>query len=343
MIQYLAQKIHHEITKNAQRILLVPHTNPDGDSLSSACAFFQYINQHSIPHHMYCSAPISSELQFLPHVEHICYDLSVLENIHFDAICVFDSGDLQYAGIAEFVSHLSYRPVIINFDHHYTNEQYGTYNFVLTDAAATTEVLYRYFVYNSIPIDKQIATCLLTGLVTDTGNFSNPATSASALSVAADLVRRGGKLPLITKYTLQNKSLNMLRLWGKVLSGLEHNQEMDIAYTVLTQKDAEEFGISGESCEGIANFLNNLGEARAALVLRELGGGKIKGSFRTTRADVDVSVWAKELGGGGHKKAAGFTIPGKLIETVDGWSAQGHPLLERIVRTPLASSRVDSN
>ena len=110
-----------------------------------------------------------------------------------------------------------------------------------------------------------------------------------------------------------------MKAWGLALSRLTYNKNYDVVYTVLTQSDLKNFGIGTDDLEGLSNFLNTLKDAKIIMVLYELSDGRIKGSLRTTRHDVDVSKIAMCLGGGGHKKAAGFEIKGQLRQTDAGW------------------------
>ena len=162
-----------------------------------------------------------------------------------------------------------------------------------------------------------MATSLLTGIITDTDNFSNPATSAASLKVAGELLRIGANLKLINKKVTQNKTVNLLKLWGEVFSRLNKNESLGLVYTYITRADFERYGISDSEAEGIANFLNNLGEAKIALILKETPDGKVKGSLRTTKDDVDVSSIAQRLSGGGHRKAAGFTTEGTIEQVLN--------------------------
>ena len=125
---------------------------------------------------------------------------------------------------------------------------------------------------------------------------------------------RGTKL-----FVAANQSIGMLKLWGRAFSRLTKSKFTNIVMTVITQKDFEECEVENDSAEGVANFLNNLHGAKAVLVLKEQKNGIIKGSLRTTQDGVDVSGFARIFGGGGHKKAAGFSINGKIIETPTGW------------------------
>ena len=116
---------------------------------------------------------------------------------------------------------------------------------------------------------------------------------------------------------VQNKSIDIIKLWGVILSRLNKKEEIDMAYTYLTIKDLVKYGIDDDDVEGISNFLNKLDGAKISLFIKETADGKVKGSFRTTHEDVDVSALAKKLGGGGHKKAAGFTADGTIENVVN--------------------------
>jgi phosphoesterase RecJ-like protein len=189
---------------------------------------------------------------------------------------------------------------------------------VQIDAASTTEVLYRFFQEVGFDLDADVATCLFAGIINDTDHFSNAATTASAMSVASDLITHGARINAVRAGMLQNKSVSLLKLWGIALARLYFQPTQEAVVTYLFQKDYESYGLTDGEVHGIPNFLNNLGEGRYTLFLKETENGSIKGSLRTTRDDIDVATIAKNFGGGGHKKAAGFTIPGRLVETPQG-------------------------
>ena len=313
-MQPIARQIHHHILK-ARKIVIVPHQHPDGDALGAATAFYEYLVGLKKDAAIFCVTPPSHKLNFLPHASLVTAHQPVITDPAVDTIVVLDSGDLRYNGIANLVKNQA--AAIINIDHHITNERYGHINLVRPQASSTCEILYHYFHANHLPINQPMATSLLAGITTDTGNFTNAATTASALSVGGELIRSGGNLNLVAAGTVQNKSVSALRLWGAVLSRLATDEPSGITYTYVTQKDLVASGNPDAESEGIANFLNNLDGNRIALILKEAPDGKIKGSFRTTRDDVDVSALAKKLGGGGHKKAAGFTVSGTIEEVLE--------------------------
>lgn len=310
-----AKQIYNLILK-ADKILLVPHQNPDGDALGAVSACMQCLDKIGKAHTAFCPTDISPKLHYLPHLEKVTNDAAIWDKADHDIIVVLDSGDLRYAGIDKYIAKLTHDPIIINIDHHVTNENFGHHNLIMPGASSTTEVLFNFFKYNQIEIDKNIATALLTGIITDTDNFSNAGTTITSLSAASELVKKGGDLNSIKNHIFRNRTVASLKLWGAVLSRLNKHEKLEIAYTYITQKDLKEHHASQTEAEGIANFLNNLSDGKAGMILKEAEDGKIKGSLRTTRDDVDVSAMAKIFGGGGHKKAAGFTIDGPMDSAV---------------------------
>lgn len=305
-----AKQIHKAIL-DAGKILLIPHEDPDGDALGSVSAFAYFLDKINKSYSIFCSTEVPEKLNVLPHLVSVSTDESVWDGGH-DLILILDSGDLKYAGVQNQINQLTHNPTIINIDHHPTNENFGHHNLIITTASSTAEILYHFFRYNKIEIDKNMAVSLLTGIVTDTDNFSNPGTTSSSLAVASDLISHGANFNLIKNWFSKDKSIIALKLWGEALSRLTKNEKLDIVYTYLTQKDLKKHNAGEAESQGISNFLNNLSDGRAALLLKETEKGKIKGSMRTTRDDYDVSVIAKSLGGGGHKKAAGFTVEGTI-------------------------------
>lgn len=315
MPERIAKKIYSKILES-KHILLIPHQHPDGDALGSVTALMHILKRLDIRHSAFCATESSEKLLFLPHADRVTTDANIW-NEDIDLIIVLDSGDLRYAGVDAHIKDMDSRPYIINIDHHPTNEHFGDLNLVIPEASSTTQILYHFFKVNAIDIDSYVATCLLTGLITDTGNFTNSATTTASLSIAGELVKRGGDINLIKRIIFQSKTLNALKLWGAVLSRLEEHDTHQIVYSYITKADLEEHGVDEEEVEGLANFMNNLADGKAALILREQETGKMKGSFRTTREDIDVSAIAKLLGGGGHKKAAGFSADGSPEEVLE--------------------------
>lgn len=305
-----AKQIYNQI-QEAKNILLVPHMNPDGDALGSLTAFMQFLRSIGKSHNAFCATAIPENLKIMPNAEHI-NTANAVWNDNYDLIIVFDSGDIRRAGIAEHIANSAKKPMIINIDHHATNENFGDHNMIMIDNSSTAEVLYHFFKYNDIPIDATMATCLLAGLITDTDFFTNGATSIKSLEITSTLILIGGNIKFIKELIFKNKTIDLLKVYGLILSRLKKHKEIDLIYSYITQKDTQKYTVSDNSMDEVTNFMNNISDIKACLIFRELADGKIKCSFRTTRHDVDVSLIAKHFGGGGHKKAAGCAIDGPL-------------------------------
>lgn len=313
-----------DVIDQAENIMLAMHRKPDGDTAGACLAVSHYLDSIGKKHVCFCVDALSESLSFLPGKEKITTDPLHwnAENATYDLIIVFDSGDLYYNGIGKYVEKLQHDFVIVNIDHHATNTHYGDYNLVIDTASSTCEIVHDFLQSKSI-LTKEMSTCLMTGVVTDTGGFTNMATTASSMQTASKLLQRGANLSDIAQKTMQHRSLSALKLWGRALERLRMNQ-YGMIVTVITQQDMKECGseygvVEGE---GLANFLHSLEETienQVVLVLIEQTNGTIKGSLRTKNSLIDVSKFATLLGGGGHKKAAGFTISGKLQKDGEKW------------------------
>ncbi|MBI4133627.1 DHH family phosphoesterase [Candidatus Uhrbacteria bacterium] len=318
-------KRFHDLLMRSRRTLLVAHKKPDGDTLGSASAVLNYLIREGHDVVAFCADAIPEQYHYLPGFERFTYDPGVFQD-QYDLLCVFDAGDPRYAGIALHLERMPQRPTIVNIDHHATNERYGDQNLLFTDASSTAEVVHRFFTANGITIDPHMATCLLTGIVTDTSNFVNPATNATCIRAASNLLICGARMGDITRSLVRNKSIPALQLWGRALERIRENHALGIASTIITKEDVEEAGADvGEATEGIANFLGAVLDVAVIMVLKEQSDGLIKGSLRSNSKD--VSAIAKLLGGGGHKKAAGFTVRGKLIEKDGIWQVEPAPAI----------------
>ena len=308
--------------EQSQHIMLVQHQKPDGDTAGSSLGMSHYLDAIGKPHTVFCIDPLPESLHFLPGREKVVNDEYHWspDVAQFDLVMVFDGGDLGYVGVKDYIDTLraAEHPFkIVNIDHHATNTNYGDINLVVRNGSSTCEIVSGLLQWRGA-LSKKASECLLTGLITDTGHFMNLATTGSSVDAAADLLKRGVNLPDLSKRTMNNRSLATLRMWGKALERLQQTP-YGLVYTVLTQEDLA--AAEADGSEGMSNFLNSLDqetEAKVILVLTQKDETTIKGSFRTTRPEIDVSKLAQAFGGGGHKKAAGFAITGKLVQKKDG-------------------------
>ncbi len=312
-----SQQINTAVAQ-AKNVLVIGHQKPDADAIGSMVAVSHWLTDQGVISTIFCVDQPGSNLRWINNFEPVVTNPAELFSQQFDLVVMVDSGDLKYAGVDTLMPQLSGAPKIINIDHHFTNQSYGDINLVVPAAVSTTAVLYQFFKTIHYKISAKTASALLAGILFDTYNFTNPNTTDSAMKISSSLLAAGASLPHISDAILKTKTVAALKVWGDVLTRLRHNQEFNIASTVITLADLESGLSKSEMAEGVANFLNNLSGVAAVLILQELPDGMIKGSFRTNEDNVDVSALAKLFGGGGHKKAAGFKIKGKLVQDAAG-------------------------
>lgn len=308
-----------KIIKAAHHPLLIAHEKPDGDTLGASLAMSHFLTNEQIKHKHFCIDKPADYFSFLPRIENIIYDVEKINLADHDLIITIDCGDPKRTGLSEQLAALKDQLVLINIDHHQTNQYFGQHNLVIPTASSTSEIIYKFFEYHKIELDKYMATSLLTGILTDTMNFTNAATTKESLKIASNLLNSGARITQITSSLTQNKSLLGLRLWGNILSRLEIEPQMNFAHTVITLEDLTKEKIDKDDLDGLANFLSLLQDAEFILLLTEEEDDVIKGSLRTTKDTHDMTEIAAIFGGGGHKKAAGFRVDKKSITQDSDW------------------------
>lgn len=317
-INFLYYKIYSKI-KNAKNILVVTHENPDADAISSVCALLELLEKMGKKYFAFCKTQPADYFRFLPHAEKIKSDLNLVNFASRDLILILDCGDLKRTNLAEEIKTRNKNQFLINIDHHPKVDDFANLE-VKKEAASTTELIYEFYKANKIPISKNSALSILTGLSGDTGNFIYPATNETTMQISSEMMSRGARLPLINKRITRNKSLSSLKIWGKAMSRLKINKKYNLAFTILTADEINESKVEEEDLEGIASFLGNISDVKAILFLREeQPGNALRGSFRTTKPTINISLLARALGGGGHSKAAGFKTEGRLEEDEGKW------------------------
>jgi bifunctional oligoribonuclease and PAP phosphatase NrnA len=305
----------YNLIKSSNNILIVTHDQPDGDAVASACLMAEILSINKKKYWLYCSSQVNNQLNFLPHIDEF---KNYYENFDFDLIISLDCGSLERTKLEKEIQGRKNFQKVLEIDHHPKIKDYADLEVRDAFAAATTEVLYDFVKANKIKIDKNIANCILTGILTDTSNFLYPSTSPETINIASEMLSMGARLPQIMENTWRNKSISSMKTWGTAMSRLKINPQYNFAYTILKKEDVPK-EVTEEELEGMSGFLSNLDDVNAVMLLREISDGKIKGSLRTSKPNVDVSKLAHTLGGGGHVKAAGFTIEGKLEKTENGW------------------------
>jgi len=300
---------------NAKKILLLTHRNPDGDAIGSLLALFQILRKADREVTPACFDPAPASLKFLPESKQILNDFNTSE---FDLIVVLDCGDLHQTGFHESKPELfDGSRVVVKIDHHPSAPNFGTVNLVNSEFCATSAILTELFEFLEIPISPDVATCLLTGISTDTGSFRHSNTRPETFRLAAKLLRKGANNFALTKNVYRTTSLPALKLWGQVLQNLQQTDDR-VTLAVAQKKDFESTITGAADLAGVVDLVNAVPNAKFSILLSERNN-LVKASLRTLDDEIDVSAIARKFGGGGHVKAAGFAVPGRLEKEVR-WS-----------------------
>lgn len=295
----------------AHRVLAICHIAPDGDAIGSLLGLGWVLKSIPVDAErmitLACCDAVPAQYRFLPGSGEI---VSNPPSQGWDAVVAVDSSDERRLGACYRPEEYGSSPVLV-LDHHVTNLNFGTLNYVDTAAAATAQVIVDLADALRVPIGSEAATCLLTGLVTDTLSFRTCNVTSEVLCVAARLMEAGAVLSEITERALNQKPLNMMRLWGLALAGLR--QEHGVVWTLITPELRAQAGAPDMGDGGLASFLISAPEAKIAAVLSEKPDGEVEVGLRA-RNGLDVSALALALGGGGHPQAAGCILPGPLTD-----------------------------
>lgn len=305
--------------KNYQKILLMIHESPDGDTVAATVALFLGLKSMGKTVSMVCKDDIPRPFLFLPMVNLIQKDILFGD---FEVIIVVDCGDLKRTGFAPRLKKFAQNfRNLINIDHHPKNDLSKIANINLLDqnVSSASEIVWEILKVMSINPTKEMATAILTGIYTDTGGFKHSNTSPQTLQIASELLMSGGQLKKITKSIFLNKSVAALRLWGVALARLHKNQELQIVSSVITHADLEKCDATYDDLAGVVNLMNTIPDSKAAILFFETPEGGIRASLRTEKDKIDIAKIARLFGGGGHKKAAGFTVEAKIELNGDEW------------------------
>lgn len=298
--------------------MLATHEHPDGDAVGSMLALMQALKLQGKEVTAYVPDPAPDYLNFLPDFTELTTAKPRVED--FDLVVLLDYTQLYRTHIEAEVRRHS---ATIAIDHHHDNKGEATKNLIVPEAAATAQILADFFREFNVPITRDMATCLLTGIFTDTGSFMHDSTTPEILKLAAELMNKGARLAHIAHETYQKKDLPSLRVWGRALSRVMAGGEGEPAVSLITHEDLKECGAALDDLAGAVNLLNTLPQTSYTMLLVEYEPNKIKGSLRSEpHKGVNVSAIARRLGGGGHKLASGFEMEGRIVCREGRWRVE---------------------
>lgn len=301
-------KILEEINK-ANSIVILTHENPDGDAIGSSLAMYNILKAYGknpdviIPEY-------SKIFEFLPGTKEIKKESQVQK---YDLAISLDCPTIgRLNGFASYFENAKSKIVI---DHHGTNTMFGDLNYVNPDAPACAQILIVMFEYFGFEISKDIATCIITGIITDTGGFAYSGVTAETFEFAASLLKKGVNVSDIYKRVLQTTTKPCFELTRVALNRLEFFEEGKVAFTYITQADMQSVDAKTGDHEGIVEIGRNVEDVEVSVFAREIEDGW-RLSLRSNQY-INVSDVCIMFGGGGHPRAAGATITGNIEEVKD--------------------------
>lgn len=296
------------LLRDARRVLLCTHVNADGDTLGSMLAVGLAMRQVSAAHVTMVSPQLSTRVYaYLPSVGEVLPALP--DGAVFDAAAVFDCDQFSRVG-DELMAALGRCRVVIDVDHH-PSPPFGTHHLHDITASATGELSARLIAALGARITPDIATCLLTAVMTDTSRFLFPNTTPATLRFAADWHEAGGDYATIAEQLFARRSWATTQLLARILRSTTLYDDGRIAVATLRARDFTETGGEDLDSEGLVNYLGDIEGVEFAALLREVTAGEVRVSFRS-RCEVSVRPAAVRFGGGGHERAAGCTLAGDL-------------------------------
>lgn len=324
---------------SANRILLVSHIHPDVDAISSLGVLIELSKIYNKKYLAFAEKK-GEDYHYLPNFEDVIGDKDELLKVvgdefndgvkagddflkYFDLVIIVDCGSIERTFISENIhvaANLMLETFIVEIDHHLPTKTYANIEMKIQLSSAT-EVLYYFLKENNLEINRNIANCILAGILTDTGNFLYSSVSEKTLEISSEMMSLGAQFPKLLDSTWRNKNFSEMKIWGAALNNLKINKKYNIAFSVLSYEDLSFFrevspDLGSDVFGDIVAFMSSLSEANVVLLLREEGPGRIKGSLRVgaSNKNINVSHLASYFGGGGHKKAAGFMLEGNIIK-----------------------------
>ncbi len=327
------------LIEQAKHIVIISHRGPDGDAVGANLGLKLALISHfgKNPEHVVsaCVDPTPTSSHFLKGVKDYVRDFNLgdekadtqneagAKNTVPDLLISVDCGASNMVKFGETKPTLfSGKIPFINIDHHSTNDNFGTLNIVDPQAAAACVIVYNFLIFCGVTLDRHMSTALLHGLYFDTGSFMHSNTTPEVLQIASKLMWRGADYKTIVRNQFHTMPVRQLKLFGRAFERTKVNSK-GVTVSTLTAQDFNETGALNEDTNGAIDYLNSVPEGKLACLLYEDRKGLLKGSLRTMTDDVNVSKLAGMFGGGGHKRASGFAVPGKFEMSEEGVKISG--------------------
>lgn len=299
----------------AQRIALLAHEHPDGDCLGSALGLAHILRQvgkHCVP---ICVDTPSSAWSFMPGIDTLQTSLG---DENFDLVIALDAGELyRFGALAERHSAFLERVPILNIDHHVSSNGCGQVNIIEPQAAATAELLVLFQQQGQLPLNKDAAICLLTGLITDTGSFQYSNTTPRTMVAAATLLQAGAVPEIIVKPIFRTHPLPQLRFQSAVIDNVRTACNGRLIWSYATEETLAAAGADANMDDGFSGVLRDIEGVRIAAFFKNYNNAPETRLSLRSEAPYNVAEFCMRFGGGGHPRAAGATIKKPLAEAME--------------------------
>lgn len=305
------QQILRELDRR-ERFVVASHARPDGDAIGSALAFCLILQQMGKRADVVIYGGVPHLYRPLPCADQVIATDSV--NGPYDAAILLECDSLKRTGLCGLENRF-----VINIDHHLSGRPFADINWIDPSACATAELVYKLARAAKVEITPEIATCIYTAVLTDTGSFNYVGTNAHTFQLAAELVRAGADPARIAQAVYFSAPTAKMRLLGQALCGL--HRDLDLAWMSVSRRQMEHCGAIDEDCEGLANYALGIEGVEVAAFFRELEDGRWRVSLRS-KGLIDVSEAAAHFGGGGHRCAGGCSVDGPVSVAAERVLAQ---------------------
>lgn len=301
------QKINDAITA-ATSFLITTHESPDGDAVGSSLALANYLKALGKDVTVHICDPVPDLYTFLPLSDSV---IQTIPDRRYDLCFVLDVGEFRRAGKA--MAECRSVDAFINIDHHLSCEEFGKYNLIDSTASATGALIYRIIRGAGHPINFEIALCIYTAIITDTGSFRYSNSNPEAFAIAGEMIAAGVNAWDVAENLYESQPRKRLELLSQVLPTLVFSSRGDVASLTVMLDMYDRTGTGPELTDGFINYPRSVRGVEVSLLFREIKPGSWKIGFRS-KGKVDVAALAAAFGGGGHHNAAGCNLDGDLAE-----------------------------
>lgn len=322
-----------ELIESKGRFAITSHVRPDGDSLGSSLGLYwllraldkdvEVIMRDGVPH-AYRKLPGAEFVRVTPAVDR-----------QYDAVFVIECSDITRPGLIDLD-----KQFVVNIDHHSTTALFGTINWIDSTASAVGEMIYNLCKATGVRVTREIAECVYTALITDTGSFHYSNTSERTFKVASELVRAGVKPAKISQAVFSSYPWSKIELMSEVLATARRDESGRVAWMRQSLEMQERARAADEDGDGFVNYPLTVGEVEAVALLKECAPGVYRTSLRS-KGDINVARIAEKFGGGGHRNAAGCTLHGDwdeaertivrlMLDAVERRNGEGDDAMEKL-------------